>query len=90
MTATEMLPAVGATVMVACVIQDVKMSYGRPRFQVRPIAGAGDQWVELQRISLGECRAANRAELVEWRDSKTGTGDVAGPGFRVGVAADRS
>ena len=60
MTATEMLPAVGATVMVACVIQDVKMSYGRPRFQVRPIAGAGDQWVELQRISLGECRAANR------------------------------
>ena len=30
------------------------------------------------------------ARLVEWRDSKTGTGDVAGPGFRVGVAADRS
>ena len=59
MTATEMLPAVGATVMVACVIQDVKMSYGRPRFQVRPIAGEGLQWVELQRISsLGPCQTA--------------------------------
>ena len=69
MTANEMLPAVGATVMVACeqlsvacVVLDAKMSYGRPRFRVRPMAGAGDQWVELQRLSLGECRAANRAE----------------------------
>ena len=70
MTATEMIPAVGATVLVACeslniacIVADVKMSYGRPRLLVRPITGNGQQWVELQRISLGECRGANIAGL---------------------------
>ena len=57
MTATEMIPAVGQTVMVACesmrvacLVQDVKMSYGRPRLRVRPLSGEGDQWIEMTRL----------------------------------------
>jgi hypothetical protein len=66
-----MIPAVGATVLVACeqmniacAVRDVKMSYGRPRFLVRPLAGNGEQWVELQRISVTETRAANIASAL--------------------------
>lgn len=59
MTATEMIPAVGATVMVRCEslvvrcrVKDVKESWGRPRLLVVPDAGAGEQWVELGRLTM--------------------------------------
>lgn len=57
MTANEMIPAVGAKVLVYCEslgiecrVKDVKMSWGKPRFLVTPIAGNGEQWVEMGRI----------------------------------------
>jgi len=31
-------------------IADIKMSYGRPLFLVRPVSGAGEQWVEQKRL----------------------------------------
>lgn len=59
MTALQMTPAIGATVLlrceglqVRCTIQDVKNSYGRARLLVAPAAGSGAQWVELSRIEL--------------------------------------
>ena len=58
MTATEMMPAVGETVKVrfedlqiTCKVVDVKMSWGRPRLQIEPLAGEGRQWVELGRVT---------------------------------------
>ena len=66
MTCNEMVPAVGTVVMVsfesvnvACSVVDVKESWGRPRLLVAPMKGNGQQWVEMGRISRGECRAAN-------------------------------
>lgn len=68
MTATEMMPAVGTIVLVACEqmnvachVVDVKTSWGKRRLQVLPVAGNGTQWVELTRVSMGECRGANVA-----------------------------
>ena len=68
MTAQEMLPAIGATVMVACEslnvacrVQDVKTSWGRARLLVRPLTGTGEQWVEMSRVSRGEVRTATEA-----------------------------
>ncbi len=59
MTAREMIPAIGAVVLVRCedlqvrcTVQDVKSSYGRSRLLVTPIAGTGAQWVELARVEL--------------------------------------
>ena len=67
MTCNEMIPAVGATVMVAfesihvtCTVRDVKMSYGRPRLKVQPVNGSGEQWVDLARV-----RPADRVEMRE-------------------------
>lgn len=58
MTATEMIPAVGAVVMVrfeemnfTCQIVDVKFAWGKPRLQVKPANGTGLQWVELSRVT---------------------------------------
>jgi hypothetical protein len=58
LTAQEMYPACGHTVMVRfgdidveCRILDVKQSWGKPRFLVTPMAGQGDQWVELTRMT---------------------------------------
>jgi hypothetical protein len=57
MTANEMQKAVGKEVWlrfqqlnIRCKIADVKMSYGRPRLLVWPVAGMGEQWVELDRV----------------------------------------
>ena len=70
MTATQMLPAIGQTVMVsfeslnvACKVTDVKTAWNKVRLQVTPLTGSGAQWVEMQRIDVGECRAANVASL---------------------------
>ncbi len=61
MTCNEMIPAVGAVVLVACdglnvacTVADVKMSWGKPRFLVRPCAGTGEVWVELSRLRMAE------------------------------------
>jgi hypothetical protein len=57
MTANEMIPSVGQAVLVnfdqiniACIIRDVKTSYGRVRLLVEPISGVGQQWVEISRL----------------------------------------
>lgn len=57
MTANEMVPAVGKSVLVRCEdlavwcwVLDAKMSYGKPRIQVRPFEGRGEQWIELSRV----------------------------------------
>ena len=76
MTATEMLPAIGTTVMVrfedlmvACLVKDVKSSWGKARLLVLPIAGEGTQWVEMGRVSgkTSYRPVADRFELAEVR-----------------------
>lgn len=64
-TCLNMLPAVGALVevrfeklFVNCTVADVKSSYGKPRLLIRPVKGAGEQWVELDRIAKAENRLA--------------------------------
>lgn len=59
MTATEMIPAVGVTVLVrfencrvGCVVSDVKQAYGATRLLITPIDGIGSQWVDMGRVSL--------------------------------------
>lgn len=56
-TAREMVPAIGASVSVRfesvrieCRVNDVKYVWGRIRLQVSPLAGSGEQWVELDRL----------------------------------------
>lgn len=70
-TAVEMIPAVGVTVNVQfdsllfhCEILDVKQSWGKYRFLIRPEAGTGTQWVELSRLrpSLSEPRTGLELE----------------------------
>jgi len=58
-TAKQMLPALGAAVLVTfesvtveCEVIDVKNSYGKPRLLISPVSGSGEQWVELGRVSL--------------------------------------
>lgn len=57
-TALEMLPAVGQLVAVrcdlgavTCKVLDVKNSYGRNRLLVVPVAGSGQVWVDISRVS---------------------------------------
>lgn len=57
LTALDMLPAIGTSVTVQfeqiqvnCTVTDVKVSYGRPRIQIKPVTGQGTQWIELARI----------------------------------------
>lgn len=57
-TALDMLPAIGARVRVRfeslqieAEVINVKNSWGQPRLQIRPIAGTGEQWVEMGRVS---------------------------------------
>jgi hypothetical protein len=56
-TAREMMPALGARVLVRfeslrieCTVKDVKNSWGQARLLVVPVAGTGEQWVEMGRI----------------------------------------
>lgn len=65
MTAREMMPAVGQTALllienfsIPVRVADVKHVYGRPRFLVRPLAGNGEQWVEISRLTLPETTTA--------------------------------
>ena len=57
MTANEMIPAVGQLVRVrfedlkiTCRVLDVKTAWGRPRLQIEPVGGVGQQWIELARV----------------------------------------
>jgi hypothetical protein len=52
-----MIPAVGQTVQVrfedlkiTAQVVDVKMAWGRPRLLIEPVAGQGQQWIELPRV----------------------------------------
>jgi hypothetical protein len=56
-TAREMVPALGARVIVRCeslnvecIVKDVKNAWGKPRLLVTPVAGSNEQWVELGRV----------------------------------------
>jgi hypothetical protein len=35
---------------VLATVQDVKVSFGKIRFQVSPLAGSGSAWIEVDRI----------------------------------------
>jgi len=57
-TALDMIPALGARVLVRCeamqiecTVKNVKNSYGQPRLLVAPVAGSGEQWVEMRRVT---------------------------------------
>lgn len=39
------------SVSVICTVVDAKNSWGRVRLLVRPVAGYGEQWVELERLT---------------------------------------
>jgi len=56
-TVQQLLPAIGEQITirmqdlyVACLVLDAKNSYGQVRLLVRPVAGDGQQWVELSRL----------------------------------------
>lgn len=42
----------GNTILVDVRILDAQMAYGDVRVQVQPVAGSGDAWVSMQRISI--------------------------------------
>jgi len=53
MTVGEMHGTLGATraiwrgrLLVAVVVRDARMNYGRPQYLVEPVAGVGSVWVE--------------------------------------------
>ena len=57
MTTTEMMPVIGQIVVlrcesmeVHCKVTDVKHVWGKARLLVTPMAGTGEQWVELGRV----------------------------------------
>lgn len=56
-TARQLAPAIGSTVTVRfeslqirCLVLDAKNAYGNVRLQVMPVAGEGEQWVDLSRL----------------------------------------
>ena len=58
MTTTEMAQAIGKPVLYeshglqfVCVVVDIKVSYGQPRFLITPMKGKGETWVEIGTIS---------------------------------------
>lgn len=58
MTARQMYPAIGTLVAVRfeslevnCYVTDVKSAYGEVRLKVKPVVGAGDQWITMSRVN---------------------------------------
>lgn len=56
-TVRQLFPAIGTTVsvqfesiQVQCVVTDAKNAYGKVRLFVTPVAGTGEQWIELERL----------------------------------------
>jgi hypothetical protein len=65
-TAREMIPALGAHVLVRfesltveCWVKDVKNAWGKPRLLIVPVVGSGEQWVELGRVTIPAKEAAD-------------------------------
>lgn len=67
-TAREMIPALGATVLVRfeqlqilCTVLDVKNAWGKPRLLITPDSrnSTGQQWVELERVTIPAKEAAD-------------------------------
>jgi hypothetical protein len=63
MTALQMYQAIGRPARLRCdgllvdvTVMDVKMSYGKARLLVQPIAGVGTVWVEMDRLSILEAK----------------------------------
>lgn len=57
MTANEMAPAVGQTVLVRmerwvlpCLVRDVRNVWGKPQLLVVPVSGSGEGWIDLGRL----------------------------------------
>ena len=70
MTVKDMMPAIGATVMVTfesvkvtCIVTDVKESWGKARVQVNPVVGDGSQWVEMGRVSAVTHTTTSRSQV---------------------------
>jgi len=68
-TVRELTPAIGAQVTVRfeelaieCRVIDAKNSWGKVRVLVQPLAGTGQQWIELGRL-MGYSTAASAAAL---------------------------
>jgi len=73
-TVRDLVPAVGAKVTVrfeklaiVCTVLDAKNSYGQVRLLVEPVAGAGEQWIELGRLVAAPAGAASAAFSLEAR-----------------------
>ena len=56
-TVRDLTPAIGTTVgvrfeslIIDAVVVDAKNSWGKVRLLVRPAAGVGEQWIELNRL----------------------------------------
>lgn len=61
MTYTQMADLIGkkgfiqmGSLTIEVTIRDLKVSYGRGRFLVVPVAGSGEQWVELVQLADGK------------------------------------
>lgn len=76
-TALDMIPAIGATVLVRyesvqikCTVANVKNSWGQPRLLVTPVAGSGSQWVEMGRVSVTPDTVfpMNAGKSLVWRE----------------------
>jgi hypothetical protein len=57
MTLKEMESAIGSPVLlpvgditVLCIVKDVKIAWGKPRFLIKPLGGFGEKWVEITTI----------------------------------------
>lgn len=65
-TAADMQSAIGKPVLFeagsltfVCLVKDVKVSYGQPRFLIVPLGGTGERWVEFS--SIAPCRIKQTA-----------------------------
>jgi hypothetical protein len=73
LTPNEMAELLGAPVTlqpirglrVACIITNVKISYGHQRVQIQPVAGEGRAWVSWHRIEIREELLKQDARKIE-------------------------
>ncbi len=61
MTVSELSRLIGTTVnvrfeevVVACMVNDAKTTFGRDRLLIRPVGGSGEQWIEFSRLVNGK------------------------------------
>jgi hypothetical protein len=73
MTATQMIPAIGAQVEVAtdfsvtvsCRVRDVKVAWGNIRLLVEPVAGSGQSWIDLSRLRQSSGRNLRNLQVAQ-------------------------